>query len=224
MNNNKSNIILLNDKMENIIDDLKFDFIITDPPYNINYKYKDYDDRMNEFEYINLFTKFQGLPTIIIHYPEAICNLICEGIGRVEKMISWCYNNNASYKAHRSIAFFNCNPDFNKVKQPYKNPNDKRIKKNIENGSTGCRSYDWFNDIQLVKNVSKEKVKGFTNQIPLKLMERIILLSTNEGDTICDPFMGTGTTGQACINTNRKFIGIEQSEEHFKIAVKRLNK
>ena len=92
----------------------------------------------------------------------------------------------------------------------------------IENGSTGSRSYDWFNDIQLVKNTSKEKITGFTNQIPLELMERIILLSTNEGDTICDPFMGTGTTGQACINTNRKFIGIEQSKEHFEIAVKRL--
>jgi len=217
-----NNINLIHDRMENIIDDIKFDYIITDPPYNINYKYKDYNDNMNIDEYIGLFTKFQGLPTIIIHYPEAICNVICEGIGKVNKIMSWCYNNNASPKAHRVIAFFNCKPDFNKVKQPYKNPNDKRIKKLIENGSTGSRSYDWFNDIQLVKNTSKEKITGFTNQIPLELMERIILLSTNEGDTICDPFMGTGTTGQACINTNRKFIGIEQSKEHFEIAVKRL--
>lgn len=215
-------VVLINDRMENIIDDIKFDYIITDPPYNINYKYKDYDDKMNEDDYVNLFTKFQGLPTIIIHYPEAICNLICEGIGRVNKIISWCYNNNASFKAHRVIAYFNCNPDFNKIKQPYKNPNDKRVKKLIEKGSTGSRSYDWFNDIQLVKNTSKEKIKGFTNQIPIELMERIILLSTNEGDTICDPFMGTGTTGQACINTGRKFIGIEQSEEHYKIASERL--
>lgn len=218
-----NNINLIHDRMENIIDDIKFDYIITDPPYNINYKYKDYNDNMNEDEYIGLFTKFQGLPTIIIHYPEAICNVICEGIGKVNKIISWCYNNNASPKAHRVIAYFNCKPDFNKVKQPYKNPNDKRIKKLIENGSTGSRSYDWFNDIHLVKNTSKEKITGFTNQIPLELMERIILLSTNEGDTICDPFMGTGTTGQACINTNRKFIGIEQSKEHFEIAVKRLS-
>jgi len=217
------NVLLINDRMENIIDDLKFDYIITDPPYNINYKYKDYDDKMNELDYINLFTKFQGLPTIIIHYPESICNLICEGIGRVNKIISWCYNNNASSKAHRVIAYFNCSPDFNKIKQPYKNPNDKRVKKLIEKGSTGSRSYDWFNDIQLVKNTSKEKIKGFTNQIPIELMERIILLSTNEGDTICDPFMGTGTTGQACINTGRKFIGIEQSANHFKIASERLN-
>ena len=213
---------LINDRMENVIDDLSFDFIITDPPYNIGYKYKDYNDKMEEVEYINLFKKFKSLPTIIIHYPEAICNLVCEGMGRVNKIISWCYNNNASFKAHRVIAFFNCSPDFNKVKQPYKNPNDKRIKQLIKNGSTGCRSYDWISDIQLVKNTSKEKIKGFTNQIPLELMERIILLSTNEGDTICDPFMGTGTTGLACINTNRKFIGIEQSQEHFKIACERL--
>jgi len=217
-----SNITLINDRMENVIDDLKFDYIITDPPYNIGYKYNDYNDKMNEDEYINLFTKFQALPTIIIHYPEAICNLICEGIGRVNKIVSWCYNNNASFKAHRAVAFFNCNPDFNKVKQQYKDLKDKRNIKLIENGSTGCRSYDWFSDIQLVKNRSKEKIQGFTNQIPVKLMERIILLTTNEGDVICDPFMGTGTTGEACINTNRRFIGIEQSEQHFKIASDRL--
>jgi len=208
--------------MEDIIDDLQFDFIITDPPYNIGYKYEDYDDKMDEDDYINLFTKFSGLPTIIIHYPEAICNLVCEAMGRVSKIISWCYNNNSSPKAHRIIAFFNCNPDFNKVKQPYKNTNDKRIKALIKKGSTGCRSYDWMGDIQLVKNTSREKIQGFTNQIPLKLMERIILLSTNEGDTICDPFMGTGTTGVACKNTGRHFIGIEQSKQHYDIACKRL--
>ena len=52
-------------------------------------------------------------------------------------------------------------PDFKKVKQPYKNLHDKRIKKLIENGSEGARLYDWFDDIELVKNVSKEKIKGF---------------------------------------------------------------
>ena len=81
-----NNINLIHDRMENIIDDIKFDYIITDPPYNINYKYKDYNDNMNIDEYIGLFTKFQGLPTIIIHYPEAICNVICEGIGKVNKI------------------------------------------------------------------------------------------------------------------------------------------
>ena len=197
-----------------IIKDLEYDYVLTDPPYNINYKYPDYEDKMDENEYINMFSHFQGVKTIIIHYPEAIVNYICEGIGRVSKLIAWCYSNNGSAKAHRSIAFFNCSPDFNKVKQPYKNTNDKRIKKLIENGSEGARMYDWFNDIQMIKNVSKEKISSFTNQIPIKLLERILLMTTSQGDTILDPFFGSGSLYFACKNTGRKCIGIEQSQQH----------
>jgi DNA modification methylase len=112
------------------------------------------------------------------------------------------------------IAWFGCNPDFDRVKQPYKNPNDKRIKKLLENGSMGARLYDWWSDIELVKNVSKEKCADFTNQIPVKLLERIILLTTEEGDTILDPFFGSGSLYFACKNTNRKCIGVEQSIQH----------
>jgi len=216
-------LTLYNNNFKDIIDNLDFDFIITDPPYNINYKYPDFKDNINEEEYINLLTYLQGYKSVIIHYPEAIVNIVAEALGRVNKIISWCYSNNGSSKAHRSIAFFNCNPDFKKVKQPYKNINDKRIKKLIENGSKGARLYDWFNDIQLIKNISKEKCNDFTNQIPIKLLERIILLTTNEGDTILDPFFGSGSLYYACKNTNRKCIGIEISNKHIDICLKRLN-
>lgn len=205
---------LYNTDFRKIIDDLDGDLILTDPPYNINYKYPDYNDNMSDEEYIDMFTNFQGRPTVIIHYPESIVNYVCEGIGKVDKMVSWCYSNNGSSRAHRSIAFFNCYPDFYRVKQPYKNLNDKRVKKLIENGSKGARLYDWFNDIQLIKNSSKEKNKNFTNQIPIKLLERIILLTTKEGDTIIDPFFGSGSIYFACKNTKRKCIGIELSQKH----------
>lgn len=216
-------LTLYNNNFKDIIDNLDFDYIITDPPYNINYKYPDFKDNINEEDYINLLTYLQGYKSIIIHYPEAIVNIVAKALGKVNKIISWCYSNNGSIKAHRSIAFFNCNPNFNKVKQPYKNINDKRIKKLIENGSEGARLYDWFNDIQLIKNVSKEKCNDFTNQIPVKLLERIILLTTNEGDTILDCFFGSGSLYYACKNTNRKCIGIEISKKHIDICLKRLN-
>jgi DNA modification methylase len=54
-------------------------------------------------------------------------------------------------------------------------------------------------------------------------MEHFIKLHTQEGDTILDPFMGSGTTGVACVNLNRNFIGIEIDEGYFKIAEKRIN-
>ncbi len=56
---------------------------------------------------------------------------------------------------------------------------------------------------------------------PVKLME-FILQATNEGDTVLDPFMGSGTTGVACLKNKRRFIGIEVEEYFFDLAVKRL--
>lgn len=58
---------------------------------------------------------------------------------------------------------------------------------------------------------------------PLELVKRHILHSTNEGDTVLDCFMGSGTTGVACKETGRNFIGMEIDDKYFKIAQDRLN-
>lgn len=60
------------------------------------------------------------------------------------------------------------------------------------------------------------------NEKPLPLMKKLIMLSTNEGDTILDPFMGSGTTGVACVQTGRNFIGIEIDPDYFAIAERRI--
>jgi site-specific DNA-methyltransferase (adenine-specific) len=57
---------------------------------------------------------------------------------------------------------------------------------------------------------------------PVALMEYIILASTKEGDVVLDPFMGSGSTGIACLNTKRNFIGIEKDDKYFVIAKKRI--
>lgn len=59
-------------------------------------------------------------------------------------------------------------------------------------------------------------------QKPVALLEYLIEIYTNEGDTVLDNCMGSGSTGVACINTNRRFIGIELKEEIFEIAEKRI--
>jgi site-specific DNA-methyltransferase (adenine-specific) len=61
-------------------------------------------------------------------------------------------------------------------------------------------------------------------QKAIKIHEFFINLSSKEGDTILDPFMGSGTTGVACKNLNREFIGIELDENYFKIAQERIKK
>ena len=60
-------------------------------------------------------------------------------------------------------------------------------------------------------------------QKPVPLFEYLIRTYTNEGDTVLDNVMGSGTTGVACKNLNRNFIGMELDEEYFKIATERIN-
>jgi DNA modification methylase len=59
-------------------------------------------------------------------------------------------------------------------------------------------------------------------QKPVALMEYLIRTYTNEGETVMDNCMGSGTTGVACMNTGRDFIGIERDERYFKIAQERI--
>ena len=68
-----------------------------------------------------------------------------------------------------------------------------------------------------------EKV-GHPTQKSLKLMQDIIKIHTNKNDVVIDPFMGSGTTGLACLNLGRKFIGIELDDNYFRMSVDRLNK
>ena len=69
-------------------------------------------------------------------------------------------------------------------------------------------------------NVRKDALHP--TQKPVDLLEYLIKTYSNEGDTILDFTMGSGSTGVACMNTNRKFIGIEKEEKYFKIAEERI--
>ena len=60
-------------------------------------------------------------------------------------------------------------------------------------------------------------------QKPVALLEYLVKTYTNEGETVLDNTMGSGTTGVACLNTNRKFIGIEKDQQYYQVAVNRLN-
>lgn len=67
----------------------------------------------------------------------------------------------------------------------------------------------------------KEKI-GHPTQKSVKLMEEIIKVHTNKNDIVIDPFMGSGTTGVACLTLDRKFIGIEIEKKYYDIAKNRL--
>lgn len=70
---------------------------------------------------------------------------------------------------------------------------------------------------------NKDKEKLHPTQKPVALLEYLIKTYTNENEVVLDNCMGSGSTGIACINTNRNFIGIELDEKYFNIAKERIN-
>jgi site-specific DNA-methyltransferase (adenine-specific) len=128
------------------------------------------------------------------------------------------------------------NPQFeeysDKVKERFKN-NEKVKRLNNTNNIYGkFKALD--SGINYNKGTYPKTVKFFNTppnskgrlhptQKPVLLMEYLIKTYTNEGETVLDFAMGSGSTGVAAKQTNRKFIGIEQDEKYFNIAQERIN-
>ena len=75
-----------------------------------------------------------------------------------------------------------------------------------------------------ILSVPNVRNKMHPTEKPVELMQILIENSSNENDTVLDPFMGSGSSGVACINTHRNFIGIELDKTYFDIAQNRINK
>jgi len=114
------------------------------------------------------------------------------------------------------------NPIMRKGKLRYKGGSKKSNQ--IQSGLKS--NHQSFNDdyypVNIIEILNNRIGKVHPTQKPVDLMEYLINTYTNEGQTILDNTMGSGTTGVACSNLNRKFIGIEMDEEYFEIAKKRI--
>ena len=138
---------------------------------------------------------------------------------------------NAPLRRYETISVFakqktTYNPQMT-VGKPYKKTGDYsskiygtgKIKKTGENSGTRYP----YNILQFKGD---DKKNGFLHptQKPVELMEYLIKTYTNENDLVLDNTMGSGTTGVACVNTNRNFIGMELDDKYFEIAKKRIEK
>ncbi|MFX0080187.1 MAG: DNA-methyltransferase [Candidatus Hodarchaeota archaeon] len=138
---------------------------------------------------------------VIMYKPNAPPNLSCKYFTHSHEVILW------ARKSRNSEHTFN----YEKMKF-WNNPKDK-----LKNKDKQMRSV-W--SIPLIPK--EEKVFGkHPTQKPLELLNRIISSSSNEGDWVLDPFVGSGTTGIVCSILNRKFIGIDSNKEYLDVAIKR---
>jgi len=220
------------------------DMVYGDPDYNIGVKYGDKSYTKTFDEYIEWYTNLarESLRVLkdkgnmfLINYPKQNAYLRVKYLDEACYEVSdyvWVYNTNVGHTsnrfttAHRSV--LHCrktkNNKFYKddVAVPYQNPTDRRILRNLANGSKGRMPYDWFY-FNLVKNVSKEKT-FHACQIPQKLSEMLIKSCTLPGDIILILFGGSGSEIEVCKVLNRQYISAEVDEEYYKMILDRLGK
>ena len=85
------------------------------------------------------------------------------------------------------------------------------------------KTYEYKNPINIIVFDKIRKGSLHPTQKPVALCEYLIKTYTNEGETVLDNCMGSGTTGVACVNTDRNFIGIELDDHYFEVATERIN-
>lgn len=137
-------------------------------------------------------------------------------------------------KAHESVVVFSGNgkmPAYNPLMVERDAP--KKIRGNTSNAGQGILSgsgvfektytHRYPTSVMLFGNAG-QSIKVHPTQKPVALFEYLIKTYTNPGDVVLDNTMGSGTTGVACANTGRRFIGIERDPGYFAIAVDRIAK
>ncbi len=218
------------------------DLVITDPPFNIGKQYDSYKDNLKFEEYLNWchhwldelirILKPNG-SLYLFNYPEnnAYLKVFLDKKLNFKRWLTWHYNTNTGHsksnytRTQHSILFYTKGNKhtFNKaaVAQPYKNLTDKRIKKLLANGKNGTGPYDVFL-LNIVKNVSKQKTEHVA-QLPVELVEIFVKASSNPGELVFDPFLGSGTTAVAALRNNRHYLGCELSKKYYDIITTRLS-
>ncbi len=234
-----------NGDVMNVLRDLpdnSIDMIFGDPDYNVGVRYGENNYKKKFDDYINWYIELTRESMRVLkkdgnfftmNYPQQNAHLRVKYLDSHFPNINeyvWVYNTNVGHTpkrfttAHRSILHVrkNAKNKFfkNAVALPYKNPNDRRIKRNLANGSAGRMPYSWL-EFNLVKNVSKEKTYHAC-QIPQKLTEVLIKASTRPKNVVFVLFGGSGAEIDVCKKLNRRFISAEIDKNYCNIINDRL--
>lgn len=222
--------------MKNIPDG-SVDLVLTDPPYGTTAcKW----DSIIPFEelwkgYCRII-KDDG--AIILFGSEPFTSiLICSQISLFRYDLIWdkqkgCDFLNANrkpLKSHENIlVFYKKSPTYNKqywYSTPYKKINGNKKQSSVYHDShdVDTESTDGKRNPLSILSFPRDGNRVHPTQKPVALLEYLIKTYTNEGETVLDNCMGSGSTGVACVNTNRRFIGIELDDKYFNIAKQRIN-
>ena len=217
---------------------VKVDAIITDPPYGTTACKWDSVIPFDEmWKRLNKLIKPNG--AIVLFGSEPFSSqLRCSNLKNYK--YDWVWNKKLAgngilakkqpLKIHENVIVFNSKiyiPQMTKGKLRKKLTNNLKISE-INGGDGVKRATETFNDkyyptsIQEFSIANLRRNRLHPTQKPVDLLEYLIKTYTNENEVVLDFTMGSGSTGVACLNTNRKFIGIELEYKYFNIAKERI--
>lgn len=226
--------------MQDLIDDdVKVDLVLTDPPYGTTACKWDSIIPFDEmWSCIKIVVRNENTPIIFFATQPFSSYLVSENLKGFKHEWIWQKERGVGFQVakyrpmqeHEHILVFTCNGkkvNYYPIKEKRDNP--------VTYNSAGTSS-----DVSPLANITKTKyiytdkyptsIKKFRReskrlhptQKPVKLLEYLIKTYTKENDTVLDFTMGSGSTGVACLETNRNFIGIELEPKYYEIAEQRI--
>jgi len=224
------------------IDDGSVDMILTDPPYGTTAcKWDSIIDLTLMWEQLKRIIKPNGAIVLCSAQPFTSV-LISHNIKQHKTEWVWIKNlktgnlnaKRMPMRGHETLqVFYKKPPTYNpqKRKRTTEVKSGNKFNSKTENYGKQKELYtdnqsDWITPDTAILNIKclhNSQGKVHDTQKPVELMEYFIKTYTNESDTVLDFTMGSGTTGVAAKNLNRKFIGIELDDKYFNTAVNRIN-
>lgn len=238
------NSIIVGDCLDSFkkVPDGTVDLVFADPPYNINFTYDVIKDKLPTEDYLNWcelwiketyrVLKPNGTFWLAIgdNYAAELKILSHYKIGyHLRSWVIWHYTfgvncKNKFTRSHTHLLYFVKNPkNFIFNVDDIRVPSARQLKYKDKRASSKGRLPDDTWQFSRVCGTFKEREGWIGCQMPLSILHRIILASSNKGDLVLDPFVGSGTTLIAAKNIERNYLGFEISENYVRKATERLN-
>jgi site-specific DNA-methyltransferase (adenine-specific) len=238
-------IYIYNDDLlsTNCIERNSVDLIVTSPPYNVDIGYRSYDDTIPYNAYLNFTRKWLEKTYHFAKEDGRFClnipldknkggqQSVYSDIVNIAKEIGWKYHSTIVWN-EQNISRRTAWGSWLSASAPYViapvemivllyKKRWKKFRGNKKSDISKKEFMDWTNGVWTFTGESKKRI-GHPAPYPVELPKRCIKLFTFVGDTVLDPFLGSGSTLIACIQTNRKGLGIDISKDYCNLSKRRL--
>ncbi len=196
------------------------DVLISDPPYGSG-RYE-HDDDASVIEVLRVWPR-----RAFFGYPETLCEW-CATLGKPDEWVTWWPTNKVTNtraglrRETEAVAIWGA-----MFERPRRTRSMDSFARKIseQNGrdTETCEDGDLWRDPSPGVR-SNSHLRQHPNEKPVSFMAKLVKLCSADGETICDPYMGSGTTGVAAVRYGRRFVGVEKDPAHFATACERISR